>query len=114
MTVDPAQGAGAGIETDKGYFAVQWQSPVDANGNKVPIELVSYPDNFANFVQTGITTTNGASVTNQYRDHELSLGFTNMSSKGIVPNSDLFRNNLSFAGSVKAHEKLTISTNFNV
>ena len=114
MTVDPAQGAGAGIECDKGYFAIQWHSPEDANGNKVPIELVSYPDNFANFVQNGITTTNGASVSNNTEIMNYRLGFTNMSSRGIVPNADLFRNNLSFAGSVKAHEKLTISTNFNI
>ena len=114
MTVDPAQGAGAGIETDKGYFAIQWHSPLDANGNKVPIELVSYPDNFANFVQNGITTTNGASISSNSDVVHYRLGFTNMSSKGIVPNSDLFRNNLSFAGSVKAHEKLTISTNINI
>ena len=114
MTVDPAQAAGAGIECDKGYFAVQWHSPEDANGNKVPIELVSYPDNFANFVQNGITTTNGAAITNNTEVMNYRLGFTNMSSRGVVPNSDLFRNNLSFAGSVKAHEKLTISTNFNV
>ncbi len=114
MTVDPAQGAGAGIECDKGYFAIQWQSPEDANGNKVPIELVSYPDNMANFVQTGITTTNGTSVSSNTEIMNYRLGFTNMSSRGIVPNSDLFRNSLSFASSVKAHEKLTISTNFNI
>lgn len=114
MTVDPAQAAGAGIQCDQGYFAIQWHSPEDANGNQVPIELVSYPDNFANFVQNGITTTNGASISSNSDIVNYRLGFTNMSSWGIVPNSDLFRNNLSFAGSVKAHEKLTISTNFNV
>lgn len=114
MKVDPAQGAGAGIELDKGYFAIQWQSPEDANGNKVPIPLVSYPDNFANFVQTGITTTNGASVSSNTEVMNYRLGFTNMSNRGIIPNSDLFRNSLSFAGSVIAHENLTISTNFNV
>jgi len=97
-----------------GYVTIQWQSPEDANGNKVPIELVSYPDNFANFVQTGVTTTNGASVSSNTEVMNYRLGFTNMSNRGIIPNSDLFRNSLSFAGSVKAHEKLTISTNFNV
>jgi len=114
MNVDPAQAAGAGIELDQGYFAIQYQSPEDANGNRVPIELVSYPDNFANFVKNGITTTNGASISSNNDIVNYRLGFTNMSSWGIVPNSDLFRNNLSFAGSVKAHDKLTISTNFNV
>jgi len=114
MVVDPAQAAGAGIELDKGYLAIQWHSPEDANGNKTPIPLVGYPDNFKNFVETGITTTNGVSVANNTEDMNFRLGFTNMSSKGIVPNSDLFRNNMSFAGSVKALEKLTVSTNFNI
>jgi TonB-linked SusC/RagA family outer membrane protein len=114
MVVDPAQGAGAGIELDKGYLAVQWHSPEDANGVKTPIPLISYPDNFKNFVETGITTTNGVSVANNTEVMNFRLGFTNMSSKGIVPNSDLFRNNMSFAGSVRALEKLTVSTNFNI
>lgn len=113
MTVNPADGMAAGIEMDKGYFAVQWHSPHDANGVQVPIELVSYPDNVANFVQTGITSTNGVSVANNTEVMNYRLGFTNMSHQGIVPNSDLFRNNLTLAASVKAHEKLTISTNFN-
>lgn len=114
LKVDPAQGAGAGIETDRGYFAIQWHSPLDANGNKIPIELVSYPDNVANFVQTGITSTNGISVSNQTELMNYRLGVTNMSSRGIVPNSDLFRNNLSISTDIKATEKITISTNINV
>jgi len=114
MKIDPAQAAGAGIECDRGYSAIQWQSPEDANGVQIPIPVVSYPDNVANFVQTGITTTNGISVTNNSEIMNYRLGFTNMSSRGIVPNSDLFRNNLSLAGSVKVHEKFTISTNLNV
>jgi len=114
MVVDPAQGAGAGIEVDKGYLAIQWHSPEDANGNKIPIPLVGYPDNFKNFVETGITTTNGVSVSSNAELMNFRLGFTNMSSKGIVPNSDLFRNNLSFSSSVRALDKLTVSTNFNI
>ncbi len=43
MRVNPAEAAGAGIELDKEYFAVQWNSPVDANGVQVPTELVSIP-----------------------------------------------------------------------
>lgn len=113
-SVDPAQGAGAGIELDKGYLAVQWHSPKDANGNKVPIPLVSHPNNVANFVQNGITTTNGVSVSNSNDLMNYRMGFTNMSSRGLIPNSDLYRNNISLASSVKVHKKLTISTNINV
>ena len=114
LAIDPAQGAGAGIENDRGYFAVQWHSPLDANGKKIPIEVVSYPDNIKNFVQTGITSTNGVSVTNQTDIMNYRIGVTNMSSKGIVPSSDLFRNNFSIGSDVKATDKITVSTNINV
>ncbi|MCK5822117.1 MAG: SusC/RagA family TonB-linked outer membrane protein [Bacteroidales bacterium] len=114
MVVDPAQGAGAGIECDKGYFAIQWHSPRDANGNKVPIELVSYPNNIANFVQTGISSTNGVSVSSNSELINYRLGVTSMSNRGIIPNSDLFRNNFSVGTDIRATEKLTISSNLNV
>ncbi|MFC2123380.1 SusC/RagA family TonB-linked outer membrane protein [Bacteroidota bacterium] len=114
LKVDPAQAAGAGIECDQGYFAVQWHSPLDANGARIPIELVSYPDNVANFVQTGFTTTNGVSVSNQSEIINYRIGFTNMSSRGIIPNSDLFRNNLSFGSDIKASKNITITSNLNV
>ncbi|MEQ8682458.1 MAG: hypothetical protein RID25_22020, partial [Cyclobacteriaceae bacterium] len=36
---------GGGPELNKGYFAVQWDSPLDANGNPIPTELVAHPNN---------------------------------------------------------------------
>ncbi|MEN8247672.1 MAG: SusC/RagA family TonB-linked outer membrane protein [Bacteroidota bacterium] len=107
-------GGGVGMETDKGYYAIQWHSPTNALGGKVPIEVVSYPDNVANFVQNGITSTNSVSVMNSKDDMNFRLGVTNMSSRGITPGSDLYRNNFSFAGSIKAHERVTISSNLNI
>ncbi len=114
LTVNPAEGAGSGIELDQGYFAVQWHSPRDANGVQVPIELVSYPDNVKNFVQTGITSTNSVSVSNNSELMNYRLGFTNMTNRGIVPNTDLSRNNVTLSAALKASEKLTISTNINI
>lgn len=114
MTVNPAEAAGAGIELDQGYFAVQWDSPRDANGVQVPTELVSYPDNVKNFVQTGITTTNTISVANNTDIMNYRIGYTNMTNRGIIPNSDLSRNNLSINGSVNATNDLTISSSVNI
>lgn len=114
LTVNEAEAAGAGIELDKGYFAVQWNSPRDANGVQVPIELRSYPDNVRNFVQTGITSTNTVAVTNNTDRMNYRLAYTNMSHRGIVPNSDLFRNNLTLGTNLKATDKLTISANVNI
>lgn len=114
LVVDPGQAAGAGIECDRGYLAVQWHSPKDANGAQIPIEVKSYPDNVANFVNTGVTTTNGVSISNKTDILNYRIGVTNMSNQGIVPNSDLFRNNLSVGSDVKATEKITVSTNLSI
>ena len=114
LTVNEAEGAGAGIELDKGYFAVQWNSPRDANGVQVPMELTSYPDNVKNFVQTGITSTNTVAVSNNTDRMNYRLAYTNMNHRGIVPNSDLFRNNLTLGSNLEATEQLTISANVNI
>lgn len=114
LRINPADILGCGIELDKEYFAVQWNSPRDANGVQVPTELVSHPDNVANFVQTGITTTNGVAVSNNSEHYNFRIGVTNMTNRGIVPNSDLFRNNLTSSASVKARRNFTISSNINI
>lgn len=114
MRVNPAEAAGAGIELDKEYFAVQWNSPRDANGVQVPTELVSHPNNVANFVQTGITTTNGVSVSNNTEVMNYRIGVTNMTSRGLVPNSDLFRNSLTAATAINVRDNITVSSNINI
>jgi TonB-linked SusC/RagA family outer membrane protein len=114
MRVNPAEAAGCGIQLDKEYFAVQWNSPRDANGVQIPTELVSHPNNVANFVQTGITTTNGVSVSNNTEQMNYRIGVTTMGNKGIIPNSDLYRNNLSAATSIKVRDNFTVSSNINI
>ena len=112
-SVIPAGGNG-GPELDRGYFAVQWNSPLDANGNPIPIELKSYSNNIRNFVQTGITTTNSITVTNSTESLNYRLGVTAMDNTGVVPNSDLKRNSFSLSASSSLTDKLTVSSNINV
>lgn len=114
LTVNEAEGAGAGIELDRGYFAVQWNSPRDANGVQVPTELVSYPDNVRNFVQTGVTSTNTVALSNSTDMMNYRIAYTNMTNSGIIPNSDLFRNNLTIGTNINATDKLTFSANVNI
>lgn len=111
--IEIAEFAG-GIENDKGYWAVQWDSPLDANGVRVPTEVRSYPNNVRNFLNDyALTTTNTASISNSNPYLNYRLGYTNMTHDGITPNSDLHRNNLSLAASSKLKDKLTISTHIN-
>ena len=112
--IDPIQGVGAGPENDKGYWAVQWDAPLDANGVPVPTEVVSYPNNINNFINDyAFTTTNSASISNSNSTTNYRLGFTNMTHSGLVPNSDLNKNALSLSASSKVRDKLTISTDIN-
>jgi TonB-dependent SusC/RagA subfamily outer membrane receptor len=62
-TINPAEGTGSGPENDQGFYAVQWDAPLDANGVPIPTEVVSYPNNIDNFLNDyAYTTTN---VSNQ-------------------------------------------------
>ena len=113
-TISAGDGTGAGPETDKGYWAVQWDSPLDANGVPVPKEVVSYPNNVKDFINNNsFTTTNGVSISNTSPILNYRLGVTNMIHSGLVPNSDLQKNNLSLAASAKVRENLTVSTDIN-
>ncbi|MCK0189763.1 SusC/RagA family TonB-linked outer membrane protein [Arenibacter sp. F20364] len=108
----PAGGNG-GPELDKGYFAVQWNSPLDANGVPIPTELKSYPNNIENFVNTGITTTNSLAITNSSQWLNLRFGVSNMDNTGIIPNSDMQRNSYTLSATSNLNNKLTFSTNVN-
>jgi hypothetical protein len=107
-------GGNSGSELDRGYYAVQWNAPLDANGTPIPTELKSYPNNIKNFVQTGITTTNSLTVTNSTKALNYRLGVTNMENTGLVPNSDVNRNSFSLSASSNLNDKLEITTNVNV
>ncbi|HZH72756.1 MAG TPA: SusC/RagA family TonB-linked outer membrane protein, partial [Mariniphaga sp.] len=112
--VDPIAGTLAGPENDKGYWAVQWHSPLDANGVAVPIELRSYPNNIKNFLnEYGFTTTNGASVSSSNENLNYRLGMTNMTHTGLIPNSDLNRNGIVLAANSKVSKTVTVSTDIN-
>jgi len=108
------QPLGAGPENDKGYWSVQWNGPKDANGVAIPTELVSYPNNFRNFINNfALTTTNGASVSSSNEVTNYRLGVTNMSHNGLVPNSDLNKNSISLSASSKVRKNFTVSTDIN-
>lgn len=110
----PSEQAGAGPELDKGYWQVQPFAPLDANGVPIPTELVSYPDNYKDFInKNAFTTTNSVAVSSASEKVNYRLGFSNMTNNGLVPNSDLNRNNFSIAATSKVKKNLTVSTDFS-
>jgi TonB-linked SusC/RagA family outer membrane protein len=113
LYIDEGSSGGVGPELDKGYKAVQWNSPTDAKGNQIPTDLKSYPDNVKNFVQTGITTTNGFSISNSTDAATYRISYSNMTNRGLIPGSDLFKNSIDLATSLKLTNKIKLSTNFD-
>ncbi len=110
----PSEAAGAGPELDKGYWQVQPFAPLDANGVPVPTELVSYPNNYKDFInQNAFTTTNSVAVSSASEKVNYRIGVSNMTNRGLVPNSDLNRNNFSIAATSKVKKNLTVSTDFS-
>ncbi|AWW28774.1 SusC/RagA family TonB-linked outer membrane protein [Echinicola strongylocentroti] len=114
LVIEEGSSVGAGPELDKGYEAIQWNSPRDENGNLIPLPLVSHPNNVADFVRNGVTTTNGISVSNNNERINYRVGYTNMNNWGIVPNSDFNRNNLSINSNLKVNDKVTLTTSVNI
>lgn len=97
-----------GAALDKGEQWVLWNS----NGQKVP--LVSYPNRFKDFFQTGVTNTNNVSVNGNYDKGNFRLSVGNMTNKGIIPNTDLSRLTLALNTSYNLTDKLRASVSMNV
>ncbi len=112
LDVPDASYSRIGIRVNKGYLATQWHSPIGPDGKKIPIELTGY-DNLKDFVQTGITTTNSVSLSDGDEQMNFRVGVTNMYNQGIIPGTDLKRNNFSAAGQFRGSKKFTFSTTVN-
>lgn len=104
----------AGPELDVGNTAAQWNSPLDANGNKIPTELRSHRDNMKNFLNTGFTSTNNLSLSGSGSKTTYRVSLNHMNHSGLVPNSDLFRNSLSTAIDYSLNDAFKLSSKINV
>ena len=104
----------AGPELDKGNEAVQWNSPLDANGDPIPTELRSYRDNMKNFLETGITSTNNLSLSGSSDNMTYRINVEHMKNNGMIPNSDLKRNSISTSTTFDVTKDVKLSANINV
>ena len=97
-----------GAALDKGEQWALWNT----NGVKVP--LVSYPNRFKDFFQTGVTNTNNVSINGNYDKGNFRLSAGNMTNKGIIPNTDLSRLTIALNTMYNLTDKLRASVNINV
>ncbi len=111
-TDDVISDASWGPRLDNGSKYVQWDSPTDpVTGEKIPTDWVSYPNRVKDFFNTGHTIITNVAVNGANDKGDFRISYTNMENKGIVPNTDLSRNNINFTAGYKLHKNLKVSTN---
>ncbi|MCW5912319.1 MAG: SusC/RagA family TonB-linked outer membrane protein [Cyclobacteriaceae bacterium] len=123
-------GAGAWDGSDEswgpaftGQLFAQYNSPRTLNGQPIPFRggdlnapagSVITPtlwendkDGVKSFFKTGRTLTNNVALTGSNQHGDFRLSYTNLDQTGIVPNTDLRRNTVSFGGGYNLTDKFT-------
>lgn len=100
-----------GPKLDAGVKAIQYNSTVDENGNKIPTELKSYRNNAQNFLQNAPTISNTIAITHSGENSNMRISYTDLKFKGMVPNTDIKRNTFNLGGGFNASEKFRVNYN---
>jgi TonB-linked SusC/RagA family outer membrane protein len=97
-----------------GQSVYQWDSyypSLPTYNQKTPWS--PHPSNIEDFYQTGVTVNNSVALDGGNENSQFRLSYTNFNDKGIVPNSYLNRNVVSFNGSNRFSNKFTASLSLN-
>lgn len=100
-----------GPRLDNATEMVQWNSPLDATGKPIPIAWKSYPNRIKDFFNTGSTFTNNIAVFKSSDVGNFRISYANMQNKGIVPNTGMKRDNLTFSGTYHMNKAIHLSSN---
>ena len=100
----------------EGQLLRQYDSPYDpVTGKRTPTPwLARGKNNFNNFVQTGVTTTNNIAVSASGKDYNIRMSYTHMYQKGIFPNTKLNSDNLNIGTSYNITPKLSLEGSLNM
>ncbi len=110
-----------GPRLDQGFNIPQFDSPIDSmhyNPDSTvakvfyhPTPWVSHPDNVSSFFQTGITLDNSVEVSGGNQNANARFSVSQLKVKGTIPNTDLTRYSVNFAGNLKLSSRLTATAN---
>lgn len=93
---------------DVGDKYVQW------NSDGVAVPLVSYPDRFKDFFQTGTNFTNNVAIDGNYDKGNFRLSFGNVNSGGIVPNTDYNRTSFNLNSEYRINDRFRVTANVGI
>jgi TonB-linked SusC/RagA family outer membrane protein len=92
-----------------GRLITQFDSPYNPEtGVRTPTPWIAHPDNVKSFFETGMKTTTSLAVAGANAGGNFRLSLTNQKIKGILPNTDLTKNNIALRGDLKVTDKITV------
>ncbi|HWK55688.1 MAG TPA: SusC/RagA family TonB-linked outer membrane protein [Parapedobacter sp.] len=116
-------GAGGGVKDgydeswgprlDIGLMIPQFNSPLDANGNRIPTPWVSHPNNVRDYFNTGYTLDNNVAFTSNSEKGSTRFSYTNQTQYGTVPNTDQKRNTIQVSTTQHLTSKLNVEALMN-
>ena len=90
-----------------GRLIPQFDSPYDPETDvRTPTPWIAHPDNVKSFFETGLRQTTSLAIAGAKQGADFRLSLSNQKVKGIMPNTDLTRNNIGINGNVVLSSKL--------
>ena len=84
-----------GPRLDIGLLIPQFDSPLDADGNRVATPWVSHPKNVRDYFRMGISTNNGISIARGDDKYQFRVGYNYEKQVSIVPDAGTNKTNIS-------------------
>lgn len=102
-----------GPRLDIGLMIPQFNSPYNATTGYDATPWISQPNNVKDFFQTGVANEDAIDFNITTETSSTRLGLSNSTSKGVIPNTDLTRRNVSLASTLKLAKKFKVDVNGN-
>lgn len=91
-----------------GRLIPQFDSPYDPETDtRTATPWIAHPDNIKSFFQTGMRRTTSVAIAGAKQGADFRLSLSNQKISGIMPNTDLTRNNVALNGNIALSDKIT-------
>jgi TonB-linked SusC/RagA family outer membrane protein len=92
-----------------GRLLPQFDSPYNVETDvRTPTPWIAHPDNIKSFFETGLKRTTTLAIAGAKQGASFRLSLSNQDIKGILPNTDLRKNNVALNGEIAVTDKITV------
>lgn len=102
-----------GPRLDIGLKLPQYNSPLDANGNRTATPWISHPNNVKDFFVTGNTFNNNVALTSNSEKGSTRLSLSSQQQNGTIPNTDQTKYSVQLNTSQNLTNKLKVDAMIN-